>query len=189
MPPESAVVRKGVKYTLHCWSGPDATDDKKQALVGVADGLASDLQKQHNECEIHTLFAGRESKKFVSLFEGKVLKFFTGAMTDTDFPFHDNQFVPHLFNIVFDAKSTRLEEVPMDSSSLLPARSLILDDGMVLYQWNGSGAGVTVRSEAEEVVANIRAARADLPRYETVSDLEQNQNFWLRLGGKPASLP
>jgi len=169
-------------YNVHFWLGEKTSQDE----MGVAayktvelDDLLGDLPVQYREVQ------GYESKEFMALFGGNIT-IMEGGMESGFKNVKPEEYKPRLLHLK-GKQNVRVTEVKCDWKSLNVGDVFLLDAGLKLFQWNGKTAGIFEKRKANEIILNIKKERNGRPVSTVLDDLEENEEFWGKLGGKPAA--
>jgi gelsolin len=170
-------------YNVHFWLGKESSQDEQ----GVAayktvelDDLLGDLPVQFREVQ------GFESEQFLQLFGGRITLLKGGV--DSGFNhIKPEEYKPRLLHMK-GKKYVRVTEVELSHKSLNDGDVFLLDAGLNIYQWNGRTAGIAEKRKANEQIQALKAARNGKPKSVVIDGLEDSEEFWKILGGKPASV-
>jgi len=167
-------------WNLHFWLGKDSTQDERgaSAFFTVAiDDMLNGAPVQYRETE------GHESSAFMKLFP--VMRTLEGGVASGFTKVEPESYTPRLLH-VFKTVSVKVKQVPLSAASLNHGDAFILDGGLKLWQFNGSGCGPFERRRASEVFESIKEER-DGEADDTVIDgdeVDGMDDFWAILGGK-----
>jgi len=166
-------------YDVHFWLGRDTSQDE----AGVAayktvelDDLLGDLPVQYREV------MGSESDQFLSLFHPS-MNIMDGGIDSGFNHVGPESYQPRLLHVK-GKKHIKVSQVPLSTESLNHGDVFILDNGLELYQWNGSEAGVREKRKANDVIQKIREDRNGRPHPEFLDGDEAHPKFWDLLGGR-----
>jgi hypothetical protein len=169
-------------YNVHFWLGEKTSQDE----MGVAayktvelDDLLGDLPVQYREVQ------GYESKEFMALFGGNIT-IMEGGMDSGFNKVKPEEYKPRLLHLK-GKQQVRVTEVKLDWHSLNVGDVFLLDAGLKIFQWNGKTAGIFEKRKANEIIQNLKKERNGKPVSVVLDDLEDNEEFWGKLGGKPAA--
>jgi len=167
-------------YNVHFWLGEKSTQDEQGTAAYKTvelDDLLGDLPVQYREVQ------GFESDQFLSIFQGRIVIMEGGI--DSGF----NHVKPEAYTArllhMKGKKNIRVTEVPLSWKSLNDGDVFLLDAGLNLYQWNGRTAGIYEKRKAAEVIKGLKDARNGKPKSTIIDGLEDSEEFWKLLGGKP----
>jgi hypothetical protein len=129
-----------------------------------------------------------ESDEFLDLF-GSSLVYIEGARTSSGFyTVEDIEYIIRLYKVCGTQRIV-LEPVPIHFESLDPNFVYLLDDGMIIYLWNGSKSNPITRSKArlfaEKINKHERKFEAELIQ---MKQGDETMPFWKLLGGTQADL-
>jgi len=169
-------------YNVHFWLGEKTSQDE----MGIAayktvelDDLLGDLPVQYREVQ------GYESKEFLAIFAGNIT-IMEGGMDSGFRNVKPEEYKPRLLHLK-GKQNVRVTEVKLDWHSLNVGDVFLLDAGLKLFQWNGKSAGIFEKRKANEIILNIKKERNGRPVSVVLDDLEDNEEFWSKIGGKPAA--
>jgi len=143
-------------YDIHFWIGRNSTQDEYGTAAYKTvelDTYLDDKPIQHREVE------GHESDLFLSYFPKGVSLMEGGA----DSGFHKvtpQQYKPRLLHFCGQGRHVVVSQVPAAKSRLDPGDVFILDMGLKVYQWNGSGASVFEKQKAMKYMQELKAERS-----------------------------
>lgn len=69
------------------------------------------------------------------------------------------EYQPRLLHVKGKGKAVRVQEVPLTRDSLNEGDVFILDNGLSLFQWNGSHSSVFEKRKGSETITHIREDR------------------------------
>jgi len=144
-----------VKYDLHFWIGKYSTQDEYGAAAYKTvelDTYLNDAPVQHREVQ------GHESLLFKSYFDSITL---LKGGADTGFRrVLPEQYEPRLFHI--EKQSSRnitCVQKPMKKGNLEGDDVFIIDNGLTIYQWNGSTCTPDEKFKAAQICSKMKAQR------------------------------
>jgi len=170
-----------LKYDIHFWLGVKTSQDEQ----GVAAYKTVELDELFRGTPVqYRELQGYESEKFMGLFKGSI-KILDGGIESGFNIVKPEEFRPRLMHFQ-SAKGNhvRVAEVKLERASLNNADAFVLDLGLELIQWNGSGCSIREKRRAQEVIAETRTARNGRPKTRTLDEHDDDEPFWLHLGGK-----
>jgi gelsolin len=170
-------------YNVHFWLGAECSQDEQGTAAYKTvelDDLLGDLPVQYREVQ------GYESDQFLNLFGGKI-SLLKGGVDSGFNHVKPDSYAPRLLHMK-GKKFVRVTEVDLSSKSLNDGDVFLLDAGLNLYQWNGRSAGIYEKRKANDQIQAIKAARNGKPKSVVIDGLEDNEEFWKILGGKPGSV-
>lgn len=166
-------------YNVHFWLGEHTTQDE----AGVAcyktvelDDLLGQLPVQFREV------MGHESDEFLELFPPSLI-IMEGGIDSGFNNVTPTEYKPRLLHVKGQQKNVRVKQVPLTRDSLNDGDVFLLDNGLQLYQWNGTTAGVFEKRKAQEVADSIREDRNGRPKFLVLDGMEECEEFWSLLGG------
>ena len=127
---------------------------------------------------------GSESSEFLSLFNKLGGVQYVSGGIDSGFTHVERDNYPTRLLKVKGRRNVRVEEVPVEASSLNTGDVFILDKGLEIYVYEGQTANRVEKMKAGQVVKFInddeRGGKASIVRIE---DDPKNETFWEALGG------
>jgi len=147
------------------------------------DDYLGDLPVQFRQVE------GAETPEFLTLFGGSV-RYLPGGI-DSGF----NHVTPTAYTAkLFHIRGSHLNDVrvhpaKLELKSLNDGDVFVLDNGLQLYQWNGTKAGVWAKRRGDETINAITSERNGKPKATLLTGDEDNKDFWTLLGGKGQVAP
>jgi len=173
-------------YNIHFWLGQNTSQDEMGAAAIKTvelDDLLDDLPVQYREVE------GIESKTFKALFEN--LKVNAGGIESGFRHVKPEEYKPRLFHCHGTKKRIGMQEVPCKSSELNSGDVFVLDNGLMLYRFDGDKARGLEKRKATKAIDKIKDERNGRPKSKII-DFEDDdadaKQFWEVLGGKPEKL-
>jgi len=142
-------------YDLHFWIGSQSSQDEYGTAAYKTvelDTYLDDMPIQHREVE------GYESDLFKSYFPKGITLMAGGAESGFN-KVKPEEYTPHLFHFSGTGKSVVATQVPAAKSRLNQGDVFVLDVGLHIYQWNGSGASVFEKNKAMEYVRDLKLQR------------------------------
>jgi len=170
-------------YNVHFWLGAECSQDEQGTAAYKTvelDDLLGDLPVQYREVQ------GSESDQFMALFGGRI-NLLKGGVDSGFNHVKPEEYKPRLLHMK-GKKYVRVTEVDLSHKSLNDGDVFLLDAGMNIYQWNGRTAGIYEKRKANETIQALKAVRNGKPKSVVIDALEDNEEFWKLLGGKPASV-
>src|SRR3990167_5330643 len=170
-------------WDVHFWLGEFTTQDEAGTAayktVELDDKLGG-APVQHREVSKH------ESKLFLSYFPAGTRVLEGGV--DSGFKHVEaEKYTARLLQIKGTRKTIRASQVPLATSSLNSGDVFILDNGLVVYQWLGSAAGVFEKQKAAELTRAIDDERRGQVTIKVLSEGDSDADsdaFFGLLGGK-----
>jgi gelsolin len=169
-------------YDIHFWIGKNSTQDEYGTAAYKTVELDTHLDDkpiQHREVE------GHESDLFLSYFPRGLVLMDGGAESG----FHKvepKEYKPRLFHFRGQGRNVVVTQVPACRSRLDSGDVFILDMGLTIYQWNGSGASVFEKQKAMKYLQDMKSERtgkavvADVID-ESASGMDSNHPFYAAL--------
>jgi len=179
-----------LSWDLHFWLGKDSTRDEMGTAAFKAvelDDLLRGAPVQYREVQ------DSESAEFLKLFPNGI-KLLDGGVSSGFTEVKAAEYRPRLLHIKQskNKKSIRVSEVPLARSSLNEGDVFIVDNGLQLYQFNGSSAGVFEKRRGVELVESLKQERLGKPKTSAVDSSDADDAFWALVGGRgavPAAIP
>jgi len=172
--------KQSFKYNVHFWLGADCTQDEYGTAAYKTvelDDFFGGAPVQYREVQ------GNESAEFLGLF--KTIHLLKGGIESGFKHVKPEEYKPRLLHIKGVKDHVRVAEVKLDWKSLNDGDVFILDNGLEVFQWNGSKGGIFEKRKAQDVTAQIREERQGKAKVTIIDGLEDNAAFWKLLGGKP----
>ena len=147
-------------WDIHFWLGQTTTQDEygtaAYKTVELDDFLGGG-PVQHREV------SGHESNLFCSYFkESGGIRLLQGGMDSGFNRVKPTEYRPKLLHLK-GRKNIRVVEVPIENASLNSGDVFILDNGMDIYQWQGSSAGMNEKARAGQLCRAIDDERGGKP--------------------------
>lgn len=143
-------------YDVHFWIGSQSTQDEYGTAAYKTvelDTYLDDKPIQHREVE------GHESELFLSYFPAGIIFMEGGA--DSGFRHVEpEKYQSRLFHFCGEGKNVAMSQIPASKSLLDPGDVFILDMGLTIYQWNGSGASVFEKQKAMKYMQVLKEERS-----------------------------
>ncbi|XP_078170694.1 villin-5-like [Carex rostrata] len=172
-----------LRHDIHYWLGKDTSQDEAGSVAILTVELDEALgggPVQYREVQ------GDESEKFLSYFKPCIIPQPGGTASG----FKHTEINAHeLVTRLYQCKGVRVQEVPVEKSSLNHGDIFILDTQSKIYQFNGSDSSIRERGKAMEVVQHIKdlyhEGSCDIV---TIADAEvaddaEASKFWEYFGG------
>jgi gelsolin len=176
-------------FDLHFWIGANSTQDEYGTAAYKTvelDTFLDDAPVQHREVEAN------ESDLFLSYFPKGMMLLEGGA--DTGFNHvKPEEYSTRLLHFSGAGKNVVVSQVPAAKSRLNSGDVFILDMGLTIYQWNGSGASAFEKNKAVQFMNNFKAERSgkrievdvleenntsdDHPFFKALTDTDQKDDY------------
>ena len=167
-----------LEYDVHFWIGSLSSQDEYGTAAYKTvelDTYLDDRPVQHREVQ------GHESDLFLSYFKNGISIMEGGAesgfrhVTPTEYK-------PRLLHFSGTKRTVVLKEVPLAKSRIQSGDVFILDLGLTLYQWNGSGSSKDERFKAMQYLSLLKSERGNAQTYTLEEDTTSPENpFFLAL--------
>ncbi|ETL43532.1 hypothetical protein F441_06171 [Phytophthora nicotianae CJ01A1] len=168
----------GLTWDIHFWLGKDTSTDESGVAayktVELDDALGG-VPVQHRECQ------GHESPLFLSYFKSTGLQYLEGGVASGFNEVKRDEYVTRLYRIK-GKHTVRVEQVPLQSSSLSVDDAYVLDAGLELYLYAGKEANRLEKSKALEFITKTREARGGRADVTFIDEDPENAAFWEALG-------
>jgi len=175
-----------IKWDIHFWLGKFTTQDEAGTAayktVELDDFLGTE-PVQHREVQ------GYESELFMSYFNNQI-KLLSGGVESGFRHVKPEEYKSRLMWIK-GKKKVRVTQVDLTGASLNSGDVFVLDNGLKIYQWNGSKCGPMEKQKGAAITRALKDERKSAP---TVIVLEETDSgpdmeaFWKTLGGKPGHI-
>jgi gelsolin len=143
-------------YDLHFWIGSNSSQDE----YGTAAYKTVELDTHLNDDPIqHREVEGYESELFRSYFP-KGIQLLEGGAESGFRHVTPETYTPRLFHCHGIGKNIVVTQVPAAKARLHSGDVFILDLGLKIYQWNGSGANAFEKNKAMSFVNEIKQQRS-----------------------------
>jgi len=159
-------------HDVHFWIGKHSTQDEYGTAAYKTvelDTLLDDVPVQHREVQ------GYESELFMSYF--KSFQILNGGADSGFRHVTPEKYVPRLLHIHGDRKQVVVKEIPRNLANLDNDDVYILDLGMKLIQWNGSGSNKDERFKGVQHMEQLSQARCGKPKKEIVEQGQDTEEF------------
>lgn len=168
-------------FDVHFWIGQYSTQDE----YGTAAYKTVELDTYLNDVPIqHREVQGFESDLFKSYFTN--ITILTGG-ADTGFRHvKPEEYEPRLFHFCGTRKLVEVRQVPRNKSRLDSGDVFILDLGLQIYQWNGSGSNKDERMKAMQYVIKLKDERNGKATSEVLEEgsTDKDHEFYKALNEK-----
>jgi len=146
---------KELEYDVHFWIGSGSSQDEYGTAAYKTvelDTYLNDKPVQHREVQ------GHESDLFMSYFKQGITIMEGGAETGFRHV-KPTEYKPRLLHFSGVRKSIVVKQVPLARSRIHSGDVFILDLGLTMYQWNGSGSNKDERFKAMQYLNNLESER------------------------------
>jgi len=143
-------------YDLHFWIGSQSSQDEYGTAAYKTvelDTYLDDKPVQHREVE------GYESTLFRTYFP-KGIQLLAGGADSGFRHVEPEKYTPRLFHFHGTGKQIVVTQVAASKSRLKSDDVFILDAGLTIYQWNGSGANAFEKNKAMSFVNGLKEERS-----------------------------
>jgi len=184
-------VNDALKWDVHFWLGEFTTQDEAGTAAYKTvelDDFLGGFPVEHREVQ------GYESDRFQGYFP-KGIQILIGGV-DTGFK-HVEAATSHrtrLLHIKGRGKNVAAVEVPLTSASLNSGDAFIVDDGLVVYLFMGSRAGIHEKTKANQLTRGLDDERGGKVEIHVIGEFDMHKEddttnkFWSLLGGRVASI-
>lgn len=170
-----------LKHDIHFWLGETTSQDEAGTAAYKTvelDDLLGGGPVQHREVQ------GHESKKFVKYFPDGI-RILAGGIESGFNHVKPEEYRKRLL-WVKGRKIPRVVEVDPKVSSMNKGDVFILDCGLKILQWNGSGAGMMEKNRASTLCRAIDDERKGQPEVNVYNEGDKDEGeFWEALGDAP----
>ncbi|KAL4226736.1 hypothetical protein ACF0H5_014716 [Mactra antiquata] len=152
-------------YDIHFWIGKYSTQDEYGTAAYKTvelDTFLDDKPVQHREVQ------GHESELFKSYF--KAITILHGGAESGFKHIKPEEYKPRLLHFHGDRKGVTVREIPRCRNNLDNTDVYILDMGLKLIQWNGSGSNKEERVKAMFYLKELQAERGGKCKTETLDE-------------------
>lgn len=168
-------------HDIHFWLGTTTSQDEAGTAAYKTvelDTLLGGVPVQHREVE------GHESELFLSYFASKGgIRVLEGGIESGFHHVTPVEYKPRLLHLK-GKKYVRIVQVPLARSSLNGGDVFILDNGLKIYQWNGSKAGGAEKARASQLARALDDERGGKPTVTVFSEGDKDaKEFWSLLEG------
>jgi gelsolin len=180
---KTLVTDSGTNWDIYFWLGVNTTQDEAGTAAYKTVELDDHFQTkpvQHREVQ------GHESDSFISLFSGKGgIRILKGGFETGFQHVSEEQYKPRLLHVRGTShKNVRVQEVPLEASSLNSSDVFILDAGLKIYQFNGSKAKPSEKNKGSVLANSIRDEREGGSDVDVFDEGDKDLSaFWAFFGG------
>lgn len=172
-------------WDVHFWLGEFTTQDE----AGTAAYKTVELDDKLGGAPVqHREVCSHESALFLSYFKSKNgLRILDGGVDSGFNHVEPESYKPRLLHIKGTRGNISARQVESSCSSLNSGDVFILDNGLTVYQWNGSGAGIFEKNEAAQLSRAIDDERRGQVNVVVLSEGDEDGDaatFFDLLGGK-----
>jgi gelsolin len=157
---------KELAYDVHFWIGSHSTQDEYGTAAYKTvelDTYLDDKPIQHREVE------GHESELFMSYFPNG-LQLMEGGAESGFRNVKPETYTPRLLHFHGVGKNIVVNQVPAAKSRLDSGDVYILDMGLTIYQWNGTGANPFERTKAVTFLQGLKNERSGKAKAEVIDE-------------------
>jgi len=169
-----------LNHDIHFWLGKDTSQDE----AGTAAYKTVELDNYLGTSPVeHREIQGCESQLFISYFDNFIINH---GGVDSGFNIvKPVEYESQLYHIKAIGKTLTCISVPMSTSSLNTGDVFVLDQGLNIYQWNGSKAAGIEKHKAMEFISALKSERGGKPEVKVFDQDDRDASpFWNALGGK-----
>jgi len=177
------------EFDVFFWLGGETSQDEAGTAAYKTvelDDLLGDEPVQYREVQ------GNESKRFLDLFPKMTVM--SGGVETGFNHVKPTEYKPRLLHCTGYKQKVQVYEVPLTVNSLNDSDCFVLDNGLTLFQFNGTRSSAWEKRKAQAIVQGLKASRLGKVNNEYVIDgLKDKGNkliedFWNLLGGRPQSI-
>jgi len=168
-------------WDVHFWLGTYTSQDEAGTAAYKTvelDDLLGGAPVQHREVQ------GHESDLFISYFNGEI-RLLDGGVESGFNKVKPEEYKPRLLHLK-GKKKVRVTQVELTRDSLNSGDVFILDNGMTIYQWNGSKAGPNEKNMGAQLTRALDDERKGMPKVVVLEEKDKDAEFWKLLGGEGA---
>jgi len=167
-------------HDIHFWLGAETTKDESGTAAYKTVELDNYLGTNPVE---HREVQGYESKLFLSYFKKFIVM--EGGIDSGFNIVKPVEYKPQLFHIKSIGRTLTCTSVPVTTDSLNTGDVFVLDQGLIIYQWNGCKASGVEKYKAMEFTSALKNERKGQPKVTVFNqDDSDAKPFWDCLGGK-----
>jgi gelsolin len=168
-------------HDIHFWLGASTTQDEAGTAAYKTvelDTLLGGVPVQHREIEEH------ESELFLSYFASKGgIRVLEGGIESGFHHVKPVEYKPRLLHLK-GKKYVRIVQVPLARAALNSGDVFILDNGLNIYQWNGSKSGGAEKNRASQLARALDDERGGKPKVTVFNQGDKDaKEFWALLEG------
>merc|ERR1711974_383952 len=176
---------EALAWDVHFWMGEYTTLDE----AGTAAYKTVELDDKLGGAPVqHREVCDHESALFLSYFKSKGgLTILDGGVDSGFNHVEPESYQPRLLHIKGVKKNIRARQVALSCDSLNSGDVFILDNGLTVYQWNGSSSGIFEKNEAAQLSRAIDDERRGQATVKVLSESDVDEDsaaFYALLGGK-----
>lgn len=174
---------KKLSYDIHFWLGKECTQDEQGTAAYKTVELDDFLDQepvQHREVQDH------ESDMFMSYWKPP-MQIMQGGIESGFNHVKPKEYKPRLFQMK-GRKNVRVSEVKLSAASLNHGDVFVLDNGLMIYQWNGNASHPNERRKGQEIITAIREERHGKAKSSVQEDGDEEAEFWNILGGSASDV-
>jgi len=177
------------EYDVFFWLGGETSQDEAGTAAYKTvelDDLLGDEPVQYREVQ------GNESKRFLELFPKMTVM--AGGVDSGFNHVKPTEYKPRLLHITGFKQKVQVYEKKLTVDSLNDSDCFVLDNGLALYQFNGTKSSAWEKRKAAAIVQGLKASRLGKVHTEYVIDgladkgNKSIEDFWGLLGGRPKSI-
>jgi len=177
------------EYDVFFWLGGETSQDEAGTAAYKTvelDDLLGDEPVQYREVQ------GNESKRFLDLFPKMTVM--SGGVESGFNHVKPTEYKPRLMHVTGFKQKVQVYEVPLSVDSLNDSDCFVLDNGLTIFQFNGTKSNAWEKRKAQAIVQGLKASRLGKVNNEYVIDgLKDKGNklieeFWNLLGGRPEKI-
>eukprot|EP01095_Lingulamoeba_sp_RSL-Kostka_P017415 TRINITY_DN9020_c0_g1_i1.p1 TRINITY_DN9020_c0_g1~~TRINITY_DN9020_c0_g1_i1.p1 ORF type:complete len:388 (-),score=162.89 TRINITY_DN9020_c0_g1_i1:137-1300(-) len=170
-------------YDIHFWLGVDSTTDERGTAAYKTvelDDLLHGAAVQYREVQHH------ESRRFQSYFK-KGIRILEGGVESGFNIVKPKEYSPRLLHVKGTRKTVSAMQVHLHHSSLNSGDCFILDNGLTIYQFNGTHAGIFEKNKSSMIVRALDEERKSAAKVIVLDENDEDpdhEEFWQLLGGE-----
>jgi len=166
-------------WDVHFWLGTYTSQDEAGTAAYKTvelDDLLGGAPVQHREVQ------GFESDLFLTYFNHQIHLLDGGVETGFKHV-KPEEYKPRLLHLK-GKKKVRVTQVDLTRNSLNSGDVFILDNGLIIYQWNGSKSSPQEKNTGAQLARAIDDERKGLAKVVVLEEKDKEADFWKLLGGE-----
>jgi len=167
-------------FDVHFWLGTYTSQDEAGTAAYKTvelDDLLGGAPVQHREVQ------GFESSLFLGYFNNQI-KLLSGGVDSGFKHVKPTEYKPRLLHLK-GKKKIRVTQVDLTYKSLNCGDVFVLDNGLTLFQWNGSKCGPGEKQKGAQLCRALKDERKGLAKINVLEEKDQDKEFWDLIGTGP----
>jgi len=167
-------------WDVHFWLGKYTSQDE----AGTAAYKTVELDDHLHGAPIqHREVQGYESSLFLTYFKDTI-RILEGGVDSGFKHVKPEEYKPRLLHLK-GKKKVRVTEVDLSFKSLNSGDVFLLDNGLIIYQWEGAKSGPMERQKGASLSHALASERNGKAKVQVLEEKEKDQGFWKILGEGP----